>query len=115
MDMTGVYACLFEPVCDVTTVPSHLNEGGGEKKNCTNSHKKRKFLSFFVAVGAIFFHRPLVNANLGGESGIGPRQPFGFDRFVVAQTTRLVQKIAQKALLAVILLLSSVFVTEVPY
>ena len=25
MDMTGVYACLFEPVCDVTTVPSHLN------------------------------------------------------------------------------------------
>ena len=25
MDMTGVYACLFEAVCDVTTVPSHLN------------------------------------------------------------------------------------------
>ena len=25
MDMTGVYACLFEVVCDVTTVPSHLN------------------------------------------------------------------------------------------
>ena len=24
MDMTGVYACLFEAVCDVTTVPSHL-------------------------------------------------------------------------------------------
>ena len=24
MDMTGVYACLFETVCDVTTVPSHL-------------------------------------------------------------------------------------------
>ena len=23
--MTGVYACLFEAVCDVTTVPSHLN------------------------------------------------------------------------------------------
>ena len=25
MDMTGVYACLFEAVCGVTTVPSHLN------------------------------------------------------------------------------------------
>ena len=25
MDMTGVYACLCEAVCDVTTVPSHLN------------------------------------------------------------------------------------------
>ena len=25
MDMAGVYACLFEAVCDVTTVPSHLN------------------------------------------------------------------------------------------
>ena len=24
MDMTGVYACLCETVCDVTTVPSHL-------------------------------------------------------------------------------------------
>ena len=24
MGMTGVYACLFEAVCDVTTVPSHL-------------------------------------------------------------------------------------------
>ena len=24
MDMTGVYASLFETVCDVTTVPSHL-------------------------------------------------------------------------------------------
>ena len=24
MDMTGVHACLFEAVCDVTTVPSHL-------------------------------------------------------------------------------------------
>ena len=24
MDMTGVYACLFEAVCNVTTVPSHL-------------------------------------------------------------------------------------------
>ena len=24
MDMTSVYACLFEAVCDVTTVPSHL-------------------------------------------------------------------------------------------
>ena len=24
MDMTGVYAGLFEAVCDVTTVPSHL-------------------------------------------------------------------------------------------
>ena len=23
--MTGVYACLFEAGCDVTTVPSHLN------------------------------------------------------------------------------------------
>ena len=33
MDRTGVYACLFEAVCDVTTVPSHLNpiptRGGG--------------------------------------------------------------------------------------
>ena len=28
MDMTGVYACLFEAVCDVTTVPSHLNMHG---------------------------------------------------------------------------------------
>ena len=27
MDMTGVYAGLFEAVCDVTTVPSHLNMG----------------------------------------------------------------------------------------
>ena len=26
MDMTDVYACLFEAVCDVTTVPSHLKE-----------------------------------------------------------------------------------------
>ena len=26
MNMTGVYACLFEAVCDVTTVPSHLKE-----------------------------------------------------------------------------------------
>ena len=24
MDMTGVYACLFEALCDVTTVPSHF-------------------------------------------------------------------------------------------
>ena len=24
MNMTGVYACLFEAVCDVTTVPHHL-------------------------------------------------------------------------------------------
>ena len=24
MDMTGVYACPFEAMCDVTTVPSHL-------------------------------------------------------------------------------------------
>ena len=28
MDMTGVYACLFEAVCDVTTVPSHLKKLG---------------------------------------------------------------------------------------
>ena len=27
MDMTGVYACLFEAVYDVTTVPSHLKAG----------------------------------------------------------------------------------------
>ena len=26
MDMTGVYACLCETVCDVTTLPSHLKE-----------------------------------------------------------------------------------------
>ena len=26
MDMTGVYACQFEAVCDVTTVPSHLKK-----------------------------------------------------------------------------------------
>ena len=27
MDMTGVYACQFEAVCDVTTVPSHVEQG----------------------------------------------------------------------------------------
>ena len=26
MDMAGVHACLFEAVCDVTTVPSHLKQ-----------------------------------------------------------------------------------------
>ena len=34
---------------------------GAVKKNCTNSHKK-----IFVAVGAIFFHRPLAGANNKG-------------------------------------------------
>ena len=34
------------------------NEQGGGEKNCTNSHKK----TFFVAVGAIFFTAPLMNA-----------------------------------------------------
>ena len=28
MDMTGVYACQFEAVCDVTTVPSHQPKPG---------------------------------------------------------------------------------------
>ena len=32
MDMTGVYACKFEAVCDVTTVPSHLKEKKYEKR-----------------------------------------------------------------------------------
>ena len=32
MDMTGVYACLFEAVCDVTTVPSHLKCNLGLEK-----------------------------------------------------------------------------------
>ena len=36
-------------------LPSANMQGGGEK-NCTSSH------SFFVAVGAIFFHRPLLVA-----------------------------------------------------
>ena len=32
MDMTGVYACLFEAVCDVTTVPSHLKKTSEPEK-----------------------------------------------------------------------------------
>ena len=35
MDMTGVYACLCETVCDVTTVLSHLNN---QHDVCTNTH-----------------------------------------------------------------------------
>ena len=49
----------------------------GRKKNCTNSHKK--------AVGAIFFHRPLVKLKLlsiatikGGFRAIGPRYTSGW-------------------------------------
>ena len=38
MDMTGVYACLFEALCDVTTVPNHL--------------KYSKSCSFFFVVSA---------------------------------------------------------------
>ena len=29
---SGVYACLFEAVCDVTTVPSHLKNKGTSGK-----------------------------------------------------------------------------------
>ena len=49
----GVFACIPR---DLTHLRTSLHTKRGGEKNCTNSHKKS---SFFVAVGAIFFHRPL--------------------------------------------------------
>ena len=40
-------------------------EGGGEKKLHQQPQKKK--LSFFVAVGAIFFHRPLGEVDVKGK------------------------------------------------
>ena len=51
MDMTGVYACLFEAVCDVTTVPSHLNRVN------------------FILVPTYIFHKiPLLYETLTGKA-----------------------------------------------
>ena len=45
MDMTGVYACLFEAVCDVTTVPSHLKAA---KLRDSLARKVKTFLLQFL-------------------------------------------------------------------
>ena len=48
--MTGVYACLFEAVCDVTTVPSHL---------------KNKFLHRFLLFLCIMFFSDFLKCIIG--------------------------------------------------
>ena len=50
MDMTGVYACLFEAVCDVTTVPSHLKvQSAGSDSEALSYNRVQVYVLWSVA------------------------------------------------------------------
>ena len=64
MDMTGVYACLCEAVCDVAIVPSHLNETRFDWERLVFA-KYRIFSMWDPILTFGFF---FANANKGGNS-----------------------------------------------
>ena len=80
MDMTGVYACLFEAVCDVTTVPSHLI--------CEEIFQEKTSLSFNFKLQEIGFWWPKWKAFLQCKLAIFTN----LSLLMCLQTTRAVVK-----------------------
>ena len=61
MEMTGAYACLFEAVCDITTVPSHLK---GRKTSRDQSHFPVARATYTVQVEVFNSARAVVQSRL---------------------------------------------------
>ena len=65
--MTGVYACLREAACDVTTVPSHL-KGGTIARNSLGTLSA---ISQAILVGMLsFFHRVYIGTSSFDENTV---------------------------------------------
>ena len=81
MDMTGVYACLGEAVCDVTTVPSHLKR---ERQFYLCSTLVGNCLAQLEEISVLPVHR-----KRGGERGSGRRANMSFGGQVLSANTSL--------------------------